>query len=264
VGLLDDLRAAAGDRRLQGIAHLSGRRSANVDELAALVACLDDERRTVQRRAADALIALAEVVDGVRTTLDEALRSPSWRQRWGAAFVLARLGAPLDEMRAVLFQALGIADGDVRWAAADIVVTGGPVASVIVDLVELVGRGNGLQRKMALYCLRDLSARTPEVEAAVLRALDDPDLNVRLAAVTSLARLATDRVHAARRLTALLATVEAPLRRGAAAALGVLGERSTFVLDALREAQSTDDAALHRAVRRSLRLLAGDMSSPRA
>src|SRR5207248_7862305 len=118
----------------------------------------------------------------------------------------------------------------------DIVVRLRDQAALVGSLRALVAGGNAAQRKMALYCLRDLEARTPAVEQAVLHALGDADRDVRLAAIATLARLARDRGGAAERLVHALETGDERVRRAAAAGLGTLGERGAPVLTALRAA----------------------------
>src|SRR5207245_2588860 len=79
----------------------------------------------------------------------------------------------------------------------------------------LLQTGNAAQRKMALYCLRDLDVRAPDLDEALVRLLDDEDRDVQLAAISSLARLATDRAGAAARLMRALDARDPRLRRAA-------------------------------------------------
>jgi hypothetical protein len=117
-----------------------------------------------------------------------ALGSPLARQRWGAAFALARLGDPPLETLPVVLETLGGDDGDLRWAAAEILRRVPERARVVEALEGLLRTGNGAQRKMSLYCLRDLGARAPEIEQSALWALGDELRDVRLAAIAWLAR----------------------------------------------------------------------------
>jgi HEAT repeat protein len=128
-------------------------------------------------------------------------------------------------------------------------------AAVTAGIRELLRAGNAAQRKMALYCLRDLDARAPEVERAIVTALGDEAWDVRLAAVAALARLSLDRAAAGERLVAALRDGDERVRRAAAAGLGTLGERSEPVLAALRAARDGEDAALARAAATALRQL---------
>ena len=126
---------------------------------------------------------------------------------------------------------------------------------VVEGLLPLVGAGNPPQRKMALYCLRDIDAATEAVERATHAAMDDSDGGVRLAAMATLTRLARDRPSAATKLVQALTADDPRERRAAAAALGDLGLASEAVRAALETAAHGDDASLRRAAERSLRKL---------
>jgi len=245
------LRALDLATRLAAIAALAKEDAPAQDELAALAESLGDGRKAVERGAAEAFARLAARGVAVEDVLDEALASSLPRRRWGAAFALSLLGDPPPRTLPVLLEALGVDDGDVRWAAAGIVVRLTDREASGRALLDRLRAGNGKQRKMALYCLRDLGARAVDVEAAVLRALGDTDWDVRLAAISTLPRLAVDRSASAERLVAVLETGEIRERRAAAAALGALEERSARVLAALR-ACGPDDPALRRAAERAL------------
>lgn len=245
------LRASDLATRLAAIATLAKGDAPAADELAALAEALGDGRKAVERGAAEAFAALAARGVAVERVLDEALASSLPRRRWGAAYAVSLLGEPPLRTLPVLLDALGVDDGDVRWAAAGIVVRLRDREATTRALLELLRAGNGRQRKMALYCLRDLDARSADVEPAVLRALGDADWDVRLAAITTLPRVALDRRAAAERLVLVLETGEIRDRRAAAAALGALEERSPRVVAALR-ACGPDDPALRRAAERAL------------
>jgi HEAT repeat protein len=249
------LRASDLATRLAAIAALAKTDAPAPDELAALAEALGDGRKAVERGAAETFATLARRGVAVERILDEALVSSAPRRRWGAAFALSLLGDPPLRTLPVLLDALGVDDGDVRWAAAGVVVRMTDREATARTLLDLVRAGNGRQRKMALYCLRDLGVRSVDAEHAVLRALADADWDVRLASITTLPRLALDRRAAAERLVVVLETGEARDRRAAAAALGALGERSPRVLAALR-ACGPDDPALRRAAERALGQLA--------
>jgi len=241
--------------RLAAIAEIAAGADASAADLEGLAACLGAERKAVQRRAAEALAALDARGVPVRARLARVLAQGPPRARFGAAWALATAGETSPATHAVLLDALGDADGDLRWAAADLLVrvrfADGPAR-----LRDLVATGSGAARKMALYCLRDLGAAGPDVERTVLGALDDPDPGVRLAAMAALARLACDRDAAAARLTGALASGPPALRRAAAAALGTLGRATPAVLAALDAAAGASDPALRRAAAGALRALA--------
>jgi len=229
---------------------------ADADALDALAACLADAQKIIQRRAAETFAALGAQGTSVRDVLLRTLESEVTKQRWGAAYALSLLGDTPPVTLPTLFEALGSDDGDVRWAAGNILVRLRGDTALVDALRQLLGTGSPAQRKMAAYCLRDLDARSPVVERALFAALHDPDTSVRLAAISAIGRLAIDRATAAQSLMDLLADPNPSVHRVAAAVLGVLGERSDAVRAALQIASQSADASLARAAKRSLRLLA--------
>jgi len=255
VSLADRLRSPVAEERVAAIAELREQERVGSAELAALADCLGHDEKAVQRPAAEAFAALGERGVDVRDVLLAALASPDSGRRWAAAFALARLHAPADLLLPVLLETLGVDDGDLRWAAATIVVGLAERGQVLEKLRGLLPSGNAAQRKMALYCLRDLGVRAAEVDSAVVRCLADEDRDVQLAAVATLARLATDRSAAAAHLLRALDAIDPGLRRAAAAGLGALGEYSPPVLAALEHARSSADASLARAAAGALRQL---------
>jgi HEAT repeat protein len=256
--LAERLRSTDVAECIAAIGVLANRGSADPDELGALAECLGHVRKAVQRPAADAFATLGAAGVDVAPALDRALASPVARQRWGAAFALSLIGEPPARTLPVLLETLGEDDGDMRWAAAAILLRLTDRAGLVASLTDLVAGGNAPQRKMALYCLRDVGARFPAVERVVVSALDDDDEGVRLAAIAGLARLALDRGAAAGRLIAALEAEDERCRRAAAAALGALGERSDRVIAALRAAAAAPDPSLVRAASGALRALGVD------
>ena len=179
-------------------------------------------------------------------------------RRWGAAFALARGGVESDAVFEGALEALGFDDGDVRWAALEIVVSlarGGVRGAARIDrigrIVALARNAAAAGRKMALYGLRDLEAGD---EAIYTLALFSGDAGVRLAAISGIGRLArtTTQVH-----DALLVTVERDadpgVRRAAAVILGKLAGDDPRVRAALEGIRATStDADLVRAAERGL------------
>lgn len=251
----EHLRALDVADQLAAIEEIGARGDADSGELEALGDCLASQSKLVQRRAAEAFATLAGHGVPIERRLHACLRSADVRQRWGAAFALALVGALPPQALPVLIAALGADDGDQRWAAAEILVHKISDAGRLEALRELLHQGSALQRKMAAYCLRDLATRSAEIEAAVLARLQDPDAGVRLAAISALPRVACDVSTVSHQLIALLRQGDARCARAAAAALGVLSARSEEVLAALRRAAATTDPSLQRAARRSLAAL---------
>jgi len=251
--LADRLRGASVEDRVAAIAELGG--DPGAPELEALADCLAHDRKLVQRRAAEAFAALDRRGRPVRAVLARALGSASARQRWGAAYALSLIGAPPPETLPVLLEALGQDDGDMRWAAARIVVRMRDEPGLVRTLTELTARGTRPQRKMALYCLRDLEAVPAGAEHVALAALGDPDVGVRLAALSTLPAVAVDRAAVGPKVLPLLDDPDRGVRRAAAAALGKLGVDSEEVVGALGAALRSEDASMRRAAEGALRLL---------
>jgi HEAT repeat protein len=237
---------------LERLAAIAARRRADVSELALLLDALGAPTKAEQRRAAEALAAVASAGQDVRPVLEQGLADGSPRRRWGAAYACSLVGVPPAACIPVLLEALGSDDGDVRWAAATIVRTLPVSVGIVADLRTLARSTSPLRRKMALYCLRDLAVRADGLEAELVAALQDAEPAVRLAAMSAVTALAQDRAAAARAVAARLDDRDAGVRRAAAAALGRLGPAEPGILEALRRARDGTDPALARAAARSL------------
>lgn len=245
-GLLsDDL-----ETRLAAIAGLGAAGTASPAALDALADSLGHARKPVQRRAAETFAALAGAGVAVHAWLERSLAAESLRGRWGAAYALSLLGAPPAACLPVLLETLADPDGDLRWAAAGIVLRMREDPAVEPALVRLLGGAGAAGRKMALYCLRDLPAASAAAHAAAIGALGDPDVGVRLAAVATVATLS--RTDAAGHVVALLDDPDAGVRRATAAALARLAPHGPAVRDALERAARRDDPVLQRIVLRAL------------
>jgi HEAT repeat protein len=249
------LRSGAVADRLAAMAEVIATDDPDATTVDALAACLADDRKVVQRRAAETFAALGKRGGDVRPVLLSALASSVPKQRWGAAYALSLLGDSPALALPTLLDALGSDDGDVRWAAGNILARWRGAPLVTDALQQLLATGNAAQRKMAAYCLRDLDARGPAIDRVLLAATDDPDTKVRLAAVSCIARLAIDRTTTAQRLIVLLGDPDASVRRVTAASLGLLGKRSEAVRSALTTARRSTDPSFARAAERSLRML---------
>ncbi len=229
--------------------------------LDALISCLGASRKVIQRRAAEALAAAAphdaRVVDKVRAMLSH--HDP--RARWGAAYALGlvTLDDALD-VRAlpVLLETFASNDGDVRWAAAELVVRLGRnhPDTVSGQLIELAERGNLNARKMALYCLRDVGGPRDALLAVAERCCGDHHILLKMAALSLLTRIPDGGERAAALAIRLLqGDPDGGVRRCAAVALGHLGNRSSLVTEALTRAVNAEgdiymkraaEGALHR------------------
>jgi HEAT repeat protein len=229
------------------------------DVLDSLVRCGGAAQKTVQRRAIDALAAVAESGDArVVARLRETIRSDDRRLRWGSAYALAQIGASAFAMHVAdaLCEALSDDDGDIRWAAANLLVRLGREypAEIRERLIALGGDSDRNARKMALYCIRDLELSGPELLAVLALAAHDSDVHVRLAALSVLSRIRDASGQAVRiMLECLKSDPDAGVRRAAASALGNIRSGEADAIAALTSA-ATDlaDESLARAARGAL------------
>jgi HEAT repeat protein len=242
--------------RVAALQRIAAAATATDEELQAMTSCLGVPDKLIQRRAGEALAQLHAAGVAVEQILQQALHSSEATRRWGAAFALSLIGPLPADAQPVLIENLGVEDGDIRWAAADLLMRTAGWGGAAAELCALVSSGNVHQRKMAAYCLRTLDQRSVAVDATLIAALGDVHPTVRLAALAALSKLALDRPTAAQAIAALLEDADAGVRRAAAATLGELGDGSSETLAALGRAALSDDESLQRAATRSLTKLA--------
>lgn len=146
----------------------------------AIAEALGDADRQVRRAAADALFALSREHDVVTATKRE-LHGSRAEARWAAAFTLSRIAPPEPALLPAAVEAFASPHGDVRWAAARLVVDLGrlhdnvlPVALGLAAPSATSGQSPApAVRRMALFCLRELAPDEPAVVDAVLQCLRD-------------------------------------------------------------------------------------------
>lgn len=241
--------------RVLAIQAITARGTATLAEIDGLIACLGDDHKPVQRRAADALVAVEQGGTPVIARVRAALTASTLGHRWGAAYALARLGVGSVDELPILLDMLASDDGDRRWAAAQMVVALGATPTVLNALRAGLTASTAVARKMALYCLRDLRTPWNEGDIALVAGLRDGDAAVRLAALSAGVVLAVDRDAFADACAARLTDTDAGVCRAAAATLGKLGIASIPILDALRSAVTGPDTALTRAATAALERL---------
>ncbi len=259
------------DVRLAAIRRVSEPRDGHLDDAAldALLQCLGAQRKIIQRRAAEALAGLAQHDSRIVEKLRAMFSNEDARARWGAVYALGlvNLDSALDgalDLRAmpVLVEALSSGDGDIRWAAAELVVRLGVKNPdpVRIQLMTLARDGNLNARKMALYCLRDIGGNSPDLLAIAEACCSDPNNILKMAALSLISRIAaTDPGASGLALRMLESDPDAGVRRCAAVALGHIGHRSDAVIEALRHAASNDeDIFLKRSAQGALRRLGAD------
>jgi hypothetical protein len=206
---------------------------------AALIEVLGHPSKEMSRRAAGAL-ALAAGDPAAARRSKERWPTPMSAGAGARRFALARAGVLGDAVVGAAIESLGSRDGDVRWAAAEIVCAAARQRPEVAGVVAGVcGSQVPEQRKMALYCLRDLGAADP---APFLRALDDDERSVRLAALAGLARYTALEPEAlARVLCCMRDDADAGVRRAAAAAAARIAAHDESAAAALEQAASTSD-----------------------
>jgi len=129
---------------------------------------------------------------------------------------------------------------------------------VIAEMLRLAGTGNTVQRRMALYCLRDLGQTGPDAQAVYLAGLSDPDPMVRLGGLSCLGKLRRASAEARTLLLRRLETdADLGVRRATAVTLGQLGDSTLAVIDALTRAARSDDVGLSKAAAGALEKLQG-------
>ncbi len=224
-----------------------------------LIRELGDAHKTVQRRAIDELVAMADAGNQrVIEKLRASLASGDRRVRWAAAYALGQIGANAFAMDSAdaLCEAMADDDGDIRWAATNLMVQLGRenLAEVGARILELAAGGDRNARKMALYCIRDLEIGGPELLAVVERAVHDADVHVRLAALSVLSRLRDASGNAVSIMPVWMKTAAAAgVRRAAASARGNIDGASADATAALvAAAADSGDKSLARAARGAL------------
>jgi len=155
-------------------------------DIASLIESLAHSDRAVVRTAVESLVTIGHERPEVRDTLNRLLQQVSSEKRWPVAYTLAQLSAPSTSCLDVLIVGLGSEDPDIRWATLQLLIRLGKSDKRILPFIsDLLITGSPIQRRMAVYCLRDLGLEKSSVQLHCLR---DDDPLVRVAAVTALAK----------------------------------------------------------------------------
>ena len=230
--------------------------SAEARDVAPLIAALEGPDKASIRGAVDSLIRIARDAPQVRKQLGDLLGEPSRKNRWAVAYVLAHLDDPPASVLPALLDALDTDDPDVRWAVALLLIRLGKESNGVVDLLfELLKSGGLHQRRMAVYCLRDIGLRGASLHKLLLP-LEDPDPLVRVAVLTALGAQKRTLPESVERLRKLLAAdPDTRVRCAAALALARLGDPTEEVRAALIEASRAEQPTLRKAAGAALKLL---------
>ncbi|MBI2347140.1 MAG: HEAT repeat domain-containing protein [Deltaproteobacteria bacterium] len=156
-------------------------------QLLSLIHSLNQPDKRALRQAVDALISTAPRFPHLARELECLLAEKPGTENWPVAYVLAHISSPSPLCLRVLGETLGATDPDIRWAVVLLLVRLAKQNARIVGLLfDLLKSGAPIQRRMALYCLRDTEADETAILQALLESLRDPDPLVRVAAVNSL------------------------------------------------------------------------------
>ncbi len=190
-----------------------------------LLDALEETDKATIRRAVEGLVALAAGEPGVARALAERLRAAP---RWPVAYALGQIARPSGLCIEVLAGGLGSRDQDLRWATQLLLTDlGKRYPEVRTRLEGLLRDGSATQRRMTVYCLRDIEAAGGGLPAVFLEAMRDPEPLVRVAVVTSLAKASTVSAEALEGLrSAASDDVDVRVRNAAAFAVGRLSEPS--------------------------------------
>ena len=264
------LLADDGYIRLSALAQLEAERtltSLPEDVVRSLLACLGHTTKKIQRGAATILIRFAPRQPEIIEALTHRLTDPDPRLSWTAAFTLSQLDLPspspqrvnvpsnqtqlLDTftLLPVLIENLGHQESDLRWAAATAVLrlARHHAQDVAHAMIQLVRTGNAVQRRMALYCLRDLKQTDQAAQEAYLTSLRDEDPMVRLGGLSCLGKL---RLTSGAIREAMIRLLEYDpdlgVRRSAAMTCGQIGDTDTYIVEALQRTAQSADSSLRK------------------
>ncbi|HVO92012.1 MAG TPA: HEAT repeat domain-containing protein [Terriglobales bacterium] len=229
----------------------------NDGEIASLIAALDQSDKPAIRHAVDTLLACAEESPELRQILNQRLIEDGHRNYWPVAYILGHLPQPSNATLTSLLTALDHAEPDIRWAVALLLVHSAKANSSVVDLLlELTTDGTSNQKRMALYCIRDLDLRDPASRAALLAGLNDNDPSVRVASAICLKERPDLDEPAKQRLLQIYSSDADPrVRNALAIALAGLGNPSAEFLKKLKEASESDNHQAKKAADAALDLL---------
>ena len=226
-------------------------------EITALIAALDHPDKPTIRAAVDKLIALAETSETLRQALHNRLSEADHRNYWPVAYILGHQAQPSGVVIRTLLDALDHREPDIRWANGLLLVRIAQQEGAVVPLlVELCATGSANQKRMALYCLRDLALHDAVSRRAMLQALDDEEPTVRVAAATSL-KVRTDVDAAVRQklLATYLHDADDRVKNVVAVTLASLGSPDEEFMRALNEASRNGNGQIKKSADSALKML---------
>ena len=249
------------DVRLFALARLEDKESLVAlpeDVIRSLLACLGYNTKKIQRDAATILVRFAPQQPGIIEALVRMLTDSDSRLRWTAAFALSQLDLPTPSPLPVLIENLGHQESDLRWAAATAVLQLAQQhpQDIVAAMIQLIDAGNAVQRRMALYCLRDLEQAGDKAQDVYLTSLKDEDPMVRLGGLSCLGKLQLTSRKIREALIHLLEhDADMGVRRSAAVTCGQVGDAHSDIVKALHRTSESEDSSLAKASAGALREL---------
>ncbi len=232
-------------------------------DVAALIADLEQSDKSIIRAAVNNLIPLAKSSAELQATLRQKIGDPQVKNPWAIAYVLAHLPQPSRDVVRRLLDSLGHNDVDVRWAIGLLLVRLARTDEwTMRELSRRCTIGNALQRRMAVYCLRDLNVQDGTSTQVFLAALRDSDPRVRMAAIAGLRRGDLDVPAKDALLAVFLEDPDNRVKSVAVVTLAQIGAPSERFLRALNLAESSDDEPIRRAAKAALSLLENKRAAP--
>ncbi|HEY7556951.1 MAG TPA: HEAT repeat domain-containing protein [Candidatus Binatia bacterium] len=234
------------------------------DKIVALIADLDHPEKAKIRTAVDALIDLSASAPSLRATLEESLDDKQRKNRWAIAYVLGHLPQPSGSAIRVLLSGLDHGEPDIRWAIALLLIriakNGGNLAN---SLLALCANGTVNQKRMAIYCIRDLEFADDASMRTLLAAAGDEEPTVRVAALISL-KSRSDAGAAARHrlLERFINDPDARVRNASAITLAQLGAPDEAFFRALEQGAQSSDPRARKAALAALALLQKKRPAP--
>jgi HEAT repeat protein len=225
-----------------------------IDEL---IAALDQPDKPKIRAAVDALTPLAAQSVQLRSELESLLNLAQTDRRWPIAYILGQLPEPSGAAVRALLDGLDHREPDIRWAMALLLIRiAKEHGALVAPLIQFCAGGTVNQKRMAIYCLRDLQLQDTESLGAMMRSLHDSDPTVRVAAVTSLGLRGELSVSGREALLQVfLRDDDLRVRNAAAITLAKLGAPSPALIEALQKAAGGANAQLKKAALAALAML---------
>ena len=226
-------------------------------QIASLIAALDHPDKPTIRAAVDALIAFAPASTDLQKLLHQRLTEDGHKNYWPVAYILGHLAQPSAITIRILIDALDHREPDIRWANALLLERiAKSEGSVITLLIELCDTGTANQKRMAIYCLRDLALADSQSLAAIVKSLSDLDPTVRVAATTSLkSRKDINDIVRRTLLQVYLNDADERVRNAVAVTLASFGSPAEEFVQALSAASKSSNAQAKKAAEAALKLL---------